>query len=102
MISDYIWLVPAFSSLFLLVAILRLGKSGKGLLRQSNRLNKVLANFQSTDHSESLKAIDLKPTDLNTAQANRKAYVNKRTKAKQQRQRRLVKRLRDLKSNESE
>ena len=102
MILDFIWLVPVFSSLFLLVALFRLGKSGKGLLRQSNRLNKVLSAFQETDHSESLKPIILKATDLGSAQSNRRAYVSKRTKVKQERQRRLVKRLRDLKSNESE
>lgn len=102
MISDYIWLLPAVSCVFLLMSFFKLGKSGKKLLRQSIRLNKALADFHSTDHSESLKPIKLKSTDLETAQSNRKAYVSKRTKSKQERQRRLVKRLRDLKSNESE
>jgi hypothetical protein len=102
MILDLIWLVPAFATIFLLFALYRLGSSGKKLLRQQNRLNKALSAFQATDHSESLKPVQLEPTDLRTAESNRKAYVNKRTKAKAERQRRLVKRLRDLKSNESE
>lgn len=102
MISDLIWLLPAISTCFLLFVLYRLANSGKKLLRQSNRLNKILAVFQATDHSESLKPVKLEPTDLKTAEANRKAYVSKRTKAKAERQRRLVKRLRDLKSNESE
>lgn len=102
MISDLIWLIPTLAALFLLFALYRLGNSGKKLLRQSNRLNKALAAFQTADHSESLKSVKFEPTDLKTAEANRKAYLSKRTKTKAERQRRLVKRLRDLKSNESE
>lgn len=102
MIFNLIWIIPAVSACFLLLAMYRLGNSGRKLLRQSNRLNKALTAFQETDHSESLKPVKMAPTNLSAAAANRKAYVSKRTKAKAERQRRLVKRLRDLKSNESE
>lgn len=100
--TDLIWLVPAAATLILLGALYRLGKSAKRFERQSTRLEKSLKVFRETDHSASMAPLKFEPTTLQVAEANRKVLIKDRTKSKEQRQRRLVKRLRDLKSKESE
>lgn len=100
--TDLVWLVPAVAALIFLGALYRLGQSAKLFERQSNRLQKAFKVFRETDHSASLTPAKFLPTDLKVATANRKAIIKGRTKSKEERQRRLVKRLRDLKSKESE
>jgi hypothetical protein len=100
--TDLIWLVPGASGLVLLGALYRLGQSAKRLERQTGRLDKSLKAFLEADHSASLQPVKFEPTELLVAETNRRAFIKQRTKSKEERQRRLVKRLRDLKSKESE
>lgn len=102
MTSSLIWLLPALASLLLLFALARLGKVVKRLNRQTTRLQKSLEKFQNTDHSNSKKAFIFSPISLEKAETNRRSFLKQRAEAKQERQRRLVKRLSNLKSKESE
>lgn len=97
-----VWLVPIVSAIGLLVALAKLGKSAKRLSRQTSRLNKHLGEFKSTDHQASKAARIFKPGTPEEAVSNRREYLNRRTKNKADRQRRLLKRLRNLTSKESE
>lgn len=97
-----VWLVPIFATIGLLVALAKLGKSAKSLSRQTSRLDKQLAAFTATDHQASKAAKTFKPSTSEEAVSNRREYLNRRTKNKADTQRRLVKRLRNLKSKESE
>ena len=100
--SSWTWFLPLLSGLFLLVALFKLGRSANKLARQAKRLEKKLVTFKSTDHSDSVKPFELKTGKAEEAVAKRRAYLNQRTKKKTDRQRRLVKRLRNLTSKESE
>lgn len=100
--SSWAWFLPFLSGLFFLVALFKLGKSANKLVRQAKRLDKQLATFKSTDHSDSLEPFKPKLGKPEEAVANRRAYLNQRTKKKTDRQRRLVNRLRNLTSKESE
>lgn len=102
MISDYVWLLPGIAGMFLLTVLVHLGKNSSKLLRQAKRLEKLLANFKETDHSSSKKIETLALGKPEEAASKRRAYLQQRTKNKTDRQRRLVKRLRNLSSQESE
>lgn len=102
MMIEFVWLAPVAAGLFLLIALAKLAKAGKRLTRQSNRLNRALSEFSETDHSSSQLVPKFGPTSLEEAEINRRSYLKQRTKSKEERQRRLVKRLRNLLSKESE
>jgi hypothetical protein len=102
LIADYCWLLPAIAWVFFLTVLAKLGKTSGKLLHQTQRLEKLLAKFKATDHSLSKEAVTLESTKPEEAASKRRAYLNQRTKNKTDRQRRLVKRLRNLSSQESE
>jgi hypothetical protein len=102
LIADYVWLLPVIAGVFFLTVLAKLGKTSSKLLRQTKRLEKQLAKFKATDHSSSKEPVTLEPGKPEEAASKRRAYLKQRTKNKTDRQRRLVKRLRNLSSRESE
>jgi hypothetical protein len=102
LITDYAWLLPVIAGLYLVIVLAKLGKTSSKLFRQTQRLEKQLAKFKATDHSSSKESVTLTPGKPEEAASKRRAYLKRRTKNKTDRQRRLVKRLRNLSSQESE
>jgi biopolymer transport protein ExbB/TolQ len=102
LITDYAWLLPVIAGVFFLMALAKLGKTSSKLFRQTQRLEKQLAKFKATDHSSSKEPVTIEPGKPEEAASKRRAYLKQRTKNKTDRQRRLVKRLSNLSSQESE
>ena len=99
---EIVWLLPIVCTIGLIVSVVNLGASVVKLSRQGNLLQKHLAAFKDTDHATSKESFSIKPATIEEATAKRRAFLKLRTKNKVNRQRRLVKRLRNLKSKESE
>lgn len=93
-----IWLPLAAASLALIVVLVSLAtKSGK-LLRQTNRLEKQVASVNLTRKPESISQnIGVLP-DLKDALKARSILRDSQSKKREDKQRRLIKRLRDLES----
>lgn len=103
--SHYIWIAPGLAAIFLAVVLARLATRNKRFARESQKLNKQVESFK--DIVKNAKNSQPKPAkfeapSLEQAQSNRRALRRKQAKAKAERQRSLVKRLRGLTSKESE
>lgn len=96
------WLIPFVVTIGLLVVLAKLGKSAKKLSRQTKRLDKQLVAFRASEHQVSKADMHFKLSTPEDASKKRQSYLVQRTKNKSDRQRRLLKRLRNLKSEESE
>lgn len=102
MILNVGWTLLAVGVCYLLFVLAKLGNSAKSLTRQGVRLQKQLDTLKKIERVD--VAVSRVERNLNPHEAakNRRAYLMQRTKKRDQRQRRLVKRLKDLKSQESE
>ncbi len=101
-ISNLIWITPLLSLVLLVLVALKFGRSASKAARQIARLEKQLNSFSVCRTNAAFEQPQTPLTTLGEATKLRKAYIQNRTKAKQERQRRLVKRLSILTSKERE
>lgn len=101
-VVEFLGYVPVALIIFPLIALLRLGSSAKRFSWQADRLNKAIQQFKSTKHVKTAASTSQPLPELADALSHRKQLLQDFAKSKQAKQRRLVKRLRDLTSQESE
>lgn len=98
--SALIWVLPGLSFLFLLFSLGRLGSSAIKLAKQGKKLEQRTNEFRAKLESVPTPA-KFEPRSLVDSASRRKQILAERTKSREARQRRLVKRLKDLSSKES-
>lgn len=94
--SEILWVLPVFTLLILTVALVRLGRSGSKLSRQTQRLESALTTLKKVERNDTRQVSTPKALDLEGALADRRKLKRAKTKAKAERQRRLVVRLKNL------
>ena len=99
---EFIWALTIAAFTCLCVLLVRLSGAAKRSSRQVIRLTKNLKVFLDLNQEGVVTAQAFESIDLDEALRNRKIYLTNRSKLKEAKQRRLLKRLRGLTSKESE
>ena len=94
-----IWLPLVGTSIFFLSSLIRLGAKAKKLNRQLARTEKYRKAFEATPRSVTLKVSNGKLPDLKSVLTERKAILKARLKKQQDKQRRLLSRLKNSQLN---
>lgn len=93
---DIIWYAPLAAGIVFILVSLNLAKSGAGLFKQLQRLAKLTEPLQSLQIAADDPGREFKPSTEAEARRNRKLYLAEKAKRKEDKQRRLVKNLREL------
>ncbi|MEN9707280.1 MAG: hypothetical protein RIS31_846 [Actinomycetota bacterium] len=99
---EFIWALTFAAITCLCVLLVRLSGAAKRSARQVIRLTKNLKVFLDLNQESVVTTQAFQSIDLDEALRNRKIYLTNRSKLKEAKQRRLLKRLRGLTSKESE
>jgi hypothetical protein len=99
MMQWLIWLPLVGTSIFFLSSLIRLGAKAKKLNRQLARTEKYRKAFEATPRSVTLKVSNGKLPDLKSVLTERKAILKARLKKQQDKQRRLLSRLKNSQLN---
>ena len=94
-----IWLPLVGTSIFFLSSLIRLGAKAKKLNRQLARTEKYRKAFEATPRLVTLKVSNGKLPDLKSVLTERKAILKARLKKQQDKQRRLLSRLKNSQLN---
>jgi hypothetical protein len=95
-LTDFIWYAPLATGFFIVFAFVKLAKAGSGLFKQLQRLTKQVEPLQKLQIAAEEPAPEFEPSTEQDARRNRKRYLAAKAKRKADKQRRLVKNLREL------
>ena len=99
MMQWLIWLPLVGTSIFFLSSLIRLGAKAKKLNRHLARTEKYRKAFEATPRLVTLKVSNGKLPDLKSVLTERKALLKARLKKQQDKQRRLLSRLKNSQLN---
>jgi hypothetical protein len=99
MMQWLIWLPLVGTSIFFLSSMIRLGAKAKKLNRQLARTEKYRKAFEATPRLVTLKVSNGKLPDLKSVLTERKALLKARLKKREDKQRRLLSRLKNSQLN---
>ena len=95
-LTDLIWYLPLACGLVLATAMIRLGRSGSKLNRQAAKLTKLTEPLQNITFNGDVEITGFKAATEIEARQKRRSYLSAKAKRKEDKQRRLVERLRKL------
>jgi hypothetical protein len=99
MMQWLIWLPLVGTSIFFLSSLIRLGAKAKKLNRQLARTEKYRKAFEATPRLVTLKVSNGKLPDLKSVLTERKALLKARLKKREDKQRRLLSKLKNSQLN---